>query len=257
MPLLRTAAIVLGRIRLGEADRLVTFLTRARGKVKGVARGARRPKSRFAAALEPFSHVELILFIKKDDHLARISQCDLVASRRSLREDLDKLGAASHLANLVCALAAENDSDARLFKFFDDALNRLDGGKINPTFVLICRARLLGLAGYAPTLDACVRCRRSVGNARVYFEPVAGGLLCDACIDPASDGIVAVPRSATTALERAGGMPIEMIERIQLKPSDGVALDKMLAAYETFVLDKRLPATSYGPARLPDRPAFR
>ncbi len=252
MPLLRTAAIVLGRTRLGEADRLVTFLTRARGKVKGVARGARRPKSRFAAALEPFSKVELILFIKTDDVLARVSQCDLVASRRSLREDLDKLGATSHLTNLVRALSAENDPDARFFRFFDEALDRLDGGEINPTFVLICRVRLLGLAGYTPTLDACVRCGRRIGSARVYFEPTAGGLLCDACIDPASDLIFAVPRSATTALDRARGLPLETLDRIQLKPSDRTALEKMLAAYETAVLDKRLPATIVGPARLPD-----
>lgn len=249
MSLIKTRAVILGRSRLGEADRLVTALTRERGRVTAAARGAMRPRSRLAAALEPFSLVELILFIKRDDQLARISQCDIVASRRSLREDLDKIDAASHLASLVRGVSPENHADAALFDGLDAALDQMDSGPFARIPALMARGRLLGLAGYAPSLVSCVRCRRIPGGTRLFFEAVAGGLLCDDCIDPASDNILAFSRSAAAALEQGSRMPMDRIGRIKLGTADVAALEGILSAYEAVILDKPLPAPIINAAR--------
>ncbi len=248
MPLIETPAIVLTRSRLGEADRLVTFFTRALGKMKAVARGARRPRSRFAAALEPFSLVALVLFVKKEDQLARVSQCDLSAPRRKLREDLEKLNGAAHLSSLVRSLTAEGDADRPLFDFFNEALDRLNASPFDRAFLLICRARILAFAGYSPTLTACVRCRRARWGRRVFFEPFAGGLLCDDCIEPASDSIFSLSRSAAMALDRGLGMPADKVDRIRLSAEDLASLEGILSAYEAVVLERPVPSGRLKPA---------
>ena len=80
MPLYRTQAVVLKSMKLSEKDKLVTFLTETHGKVKCVAKAARRLKSRFGASLEPMSHVSLIYFGKEHQDLYRLNQCDIIQS---------------------------------------------------------------------------------------------------------------------------------------------------------------------------------
>ena len=96
MPLVKTTAIILRSRKWGDADRIVTVYAKNLGKIRGVARGARRQKSRFGAAIEPFSVCRLNLFEKTGDSLFRISHVDLVRSSQMLREDLglDGIGGA-------------------------------------------------------------------------------------------------------------------------------------------------------------------
>ena len=91
MALHRTRAIVLKSINLSDSDRLVTFLTKSHGKVKCVAKGARKLKNRFWGSLEPMSHIHLIYFGKENQNLYRLNQADIIESFQSIREDLGKL----------------------------------------------------------------------------------------------------------------------------------------------------------------------
>ena len=102
MPLIKATAIVLRSRKWGDADRIVTFYSKEKGKIGGVARGARRPKSRFGAALEPFSLCRLNLFEKSGDSLYRISHVDLVRSSQKLRESLGLIDSAARMVQ-VCA----------------------------------------------------------------------------------------------------------------------------------------------------------
>lgn len=108
MALLKTSAIVLKSRKWGEADRIVTLFTATHGKAHGVARGARRMKSRFGSALEPFVHCDLELFEKHGDSLYRISQADIRHSFPALRGSLEKIAGAARLANLTGAVTAED-----------------------------------------------------------------------------------------------------------------------------------------------------
>src|SRR5256712_7967381 len=101
MPLLKTPAIVLKSRKWGDADRIVTFFTLKHGKVRGVARGARRMKSRFGGTLEPFVYCDLVLYEKPGDSLYRVSQTDVREAFHPLRSSLETIAGAARLANLA------------------------------------------------------------------------------------------------------------------------------------------------------------
>src|ERR1700733_2532192 len=89
MPLHESEAIVLQRYTLGESDRLVSFLSRTMGRVRGVAAGARRPKSRFGSTLERLSHIRIWFFLRETRELVRINQCELIESFMAAHSDYD------------------------------------------------------------------------------------------------------------------------------------------------------------------------
>ncbi len=107
MPLLKTPAIVLKSRKWGDADRIVTFFTLKHGKVRGVARGARRMKSRFGGTLEPFVYCDLVLYEKPGDTLYRVSQTDVRQAFHPLRNSLETIAGAARLANLAGAVTAD------------------------------------------------------------------------------------------------------------------------------------------------------
>ena len=111
MPLIKTAAITLNSRKWGDADRIVTFYTKEMGKIRGVARGARRMKSRLGASLEPLTICHLNLFEKSGDSLYRVSQADLVEPFMRFREDLTLMTAAARMVNVVGAVTPDGDPD--------------------------------------------------------------------------------------------------------------------------------------------------
>src|SRR5437868_4900245 len=126
MPLLKTAGIVLKSRKWGEADRIVTFFTLKYGKIRGVARGARRMKSRFGSALEPFVHCDLDLFEKHGDSLYRISQAGIRESFYSLRDSLERIAGAARLANLAGAITADGDAVPRIFHALSEGFRAIE-----------------------------------------------------------------------------------------------------------------------------------
>ena len=115
MALERTAAIVIGGFPLGESDRAVTFYTREQGRVRGVARGARRMRSRFGGALELFTLGDLVYFDTGRSELVRIDHFDVTEPFAPLRDDLDRLGHASWIVECVTRLTAERDRHPALY----------------------------------------------------------------------------------------------------------------------------------------------
>jgi len=184
MALLTTEAIVLGGIRLGEADKLVTFFSLHKGKVKGVAKSARRMKSRFGASLEPFTHCNLILFEKGGDKLGRINQVDIIRSFQSLREDWDGIELASRMVSLVSQITPDLEENAEIFKLLLQGLGLLEVGKDRSLTSLLFINRLIAYSGYQPHWDHCLKCRQAFKagtNTPIYFSSGAGGTVCSKC----------------------------------------------------------------------------
>jgi len=143
VPLVKTTAIILRSRKWGDADRIVTCYSKSLGKIRGVARGARRQKSRFGAALEPFSLCHLNLFEKTGDSLFRISHVDLVRSSQMLREDLDLIASAGRMVNVVAAITPDGDPDPLLFDTLQQGLASLCESE-DPAFTaLLFQIRLL------------------------------------------------------------------------------------------------------------------
>ena len=195
MPLYRDEAVVLRTQKLGEADRIVTLLTRANGRVRAVAKGVRRTGSRFGSRLEPFTHVDL--------QLAEGRSLDVVTQAETLQpfaaqigSDYERYTAGTAMLETAERLVVEDREPAlQQFLLLVGALRAMcdtgrPAGQVLDAFLL----RSLAVAGYAPSFEGCARC--GVEGPHRAFSPAAGGMLCAACRLPGS----AAPAAETVAL---------------------------------------------------------
>ncbi len=173
MALYRDDGVVLRTYRLGEADRIVVFYTRSHGKVRAVAKGVRRTKSKFGARLEPASIVHLQLY--EGRNLDIVTQAESVGPLPQLRTDLDRFGRASVLLEVIDQIGTEGEPDPMLFKLLTGALTELDRAG-NPMVVPAFVARVLVLEGVQPLLEACVHCGTEVDLVAIDLSE--GGVLC-------------------------------------------------------------------------------
>jgi DNA repair protein RecO (recombination protein O) len=172
----RDSGIVLRTIKLGEADRIVTLVTERRGKVRAVAKGVRKTKSRFGARLEPLTHVAFQCY--EGRNLDTITQAETLEVFRAVREDLDRLSRASALLEAVDALVQEGDEDHRVLQMLLGALRTLEAGPA-PLVVPAFFWKLLAHVGFRPLLEQCAGC--GAGEPLVAFDLAIGGVLCRSC----------------------------------------------------------------------------
>ncbi len=176
MTLYRDSGVVLRTYRLGEADRIVVLMTAQHGKVRAVAKGVRKPKSRFGARLEPLSHVAMLLYEGRS--LDIVSQAESLDHFRAVREDLDRLTRAMALLEVVDQVAQEREPNARLYQMLVGALRALAAHSA-PLLVPAFYWKVLAAEGMRPELDACVSCGSP--EPLVAFDVGEGGVLCRTC----------------------------------------------------------------------------
>jgi DNA repair protein RecO (recombination protein O) len=180
----RTEGIVLRRTDFGEADRLLTVLTPERGKLRLVAKGARKPSSRKSGHVELFAHSQMLVAVGRD--LDIVTQAETIEPFVGLRRDLLRTTYAYYLAELVDAFLAEHDENRPMFELLRDSLGRLSAegsgeGELEAALGLVARyfeLRLLSLAGYQPQLFSCVRCGKPLEPEVNYMSAADGGVLC-------------------------------------------------------------------------------
>lgn len=174
MSLYRDRGVVVRTIKLGEADRIVSVITEHHGKVRAVAKGVRKTKSRYGGRLEPLRHLDLQFYEGRGD-LDVVTQAETRDFFPRIRDDLDRLGKAMTLAEAVDQVSQESKSDARLYRMLVGALSTLDEAD-SPMLVSSFLLKLLAHEGVAPSLDRCV-----VGGETddlVAFDPALGGVTC-------------------------------------------------------------------------------
>jgi DNA repair protein RecO (recombination protein O) len=184
MALTHTEAIILGSIRLGEANRLVTFLTPARGRLTGMAYNVRRPNRRFGGALEPFTQCELVMAERRPHHHIDLRQASIIDTFSAVRTDLARIEAAGRLVTLCRAFLPEAAPHPIAFALLADALSSLARGEEAWLTLRLFEVQLLRDVGYEPRLDRCVRCQRKwhqESSGAPLFSPHTGGLLCRRC----------------------------------------------------------------------------
>jgi DNA repair protein RecO (recombination protein O) len=251
--LYKVRGVVLRSAPFGEADRLVTLLSPERGKLRAVAKGARRSRSRLAVAVQPFVEGRFVLWQGRS--LDGISQAEIAAPHRGLAADLSRLAAASYCAELTDALWEEHDAhDApEAFDLLCAALGLIEGGgpEGHPVVLRWCELHLLAGAGFAPRLEACAQCGGELPAAgALTFAAEAGGLLCggcraaggdpgrgpgaatDTCVDLGPGGVAALRYLAAAAPERLAGVTVA--------PSTMGSLSRALSAQLRSILQRPL-----------------
>ena len=191
MSLYRDEGVVLRVQKLGEADRIITLLTRRNGRVRAVAKGVRRTRSKFGATVEPFSHVDLQLYAGRSLDIV-VQAESLTAYGEQLVSDYGRYTAGTAVLETAERLTAEErEPSLRLFLLVVGALRALVGGgpddvaPRDPSLVLDAfLLRAMSVAGYAPALSDCARCGLP-GPHRAFSVP-AGGTVCPACRPPAA-----------------------------------------------------------------------
>jgi len=173
--LYRDRGVVLRTYRLGEADRIVVVLTEGHGKVRAVAKGVRKTKSRFGARLEPTSHVAMLLYEGRE--LDIVTQADSIEHHPTMRADLGRLAKATALLEAVDDVAQEREPDVQLYRMLVGALRALEQ-RDSPLLVAAFYWKLLAAEGVAPLVDGCARC--GTADDLVAFDLTEGGVLCRA-----------------------------------------------------------------------------
>ena len=213
MPLYKTQAIVIRSIPYGEVDKIVTLYTLDFGKLKGIAKGAKRSRKRFGNTLEICSYINLSFFEKETSDLVRLNHCDLIGSFTGLREDINKLAWASYLIELVNELTADKIRSKRLFELLLAFLNYIDRGILKEEIQRVFEVRLLALLGYQPLLDHCLRCKRGLAGEKFFFSIREGGILCPACAANLP-GLVSVSLGTIKTLLLAQTILLEKVGRV-------------------------------------------
>jgi DNA repair protein RecO (recombination protein O) len=187
-----SAAVVVGSFPLGESDRVVTFFTREFGRVRGVAKAARRLKSRFGGALELFTLGELVFFDSGRSELVRVDHFDVTQPFAGLRENLEALGEAAWIVEIVARTTGERDRQPALYGLLVRALRAMEATP-RPARVAVCfGVRCLDVLGHRPRLDRCVECGRAYPFPRPSLAE--GGLVCEGC----RSGLDATPVAPAT-----------------------------------------------------------
>lgn len=187
--------IVLRGYPFGEADRVVVLISPNAGKIRAVAKGVRKTKSRFGGRLEPFTHVDLVLY--EGRNLDTVTQVSVIEGFPKVRGDLDRVLAAGTMVEVVDAVTQEGESSVRAFLLLQRGLRALEAAPRHPDFVASFLLKMADIVGIAPAFGHCAGCGRTDGLTRFSFA--AGGVLCDA--DRVS-GAVALRPGLTDYLQR-------------------------------------------------------
>ncbi len=176
----RLEAVVLRHSDWGEADRLLTLYTREKGKVRAIAKGARKVRSRKAGHLEPFTRVTLQLARGRD--LLIVTQAETLDAYQPLREDLLKIGYAAYVAELLDRFTYEDESENRtIFRLLTETLSRISN-EPDPWLALrYYEVHLLNHLGFRPQLFSCANCKAEIQPVDQYFSASQGGVLCPKC----------------------------------------------------------------------------
>lgn len=198
MAICKSEAVVLRATKWSETSKIVTLYTLGFGKVKVVAKGARRPKSKFGASLEPITHSVVVFYRKEGRDLHTLSQSDLIASFPKLKSDLSSLTYASAVCELTDRLIAGEEPNAPLFRALVETLRGIEESEAEDAekFLWRFQLQLASFLGYRPEFGSCVRCGAPLEGAKVAFSFALGGTLCDRC---AGQGVQTCPIHMGTA----------------------------------------------------------
>lgn len=236
MALKQSEAIVLRTYPLREADLLVTLFTRAEGKLKGVARSAKKSRKRFGGALEPLTFVRVYYEDRERQELARLDSCDIVESPLSGALDYERIVALEHVAETLDELLPDREANDAIFRLAASVLRRLRSGAIWLPLTYF-QLWLVRLVGFLPDLSVCAACGRSLDGGRAYYHALADGLMCAQHKRIASSELTAESRARAAQMFR---QPLEALAAESWSQPQAADLRKYLLQILERHIEKKL-----------------
>lgn len=233
-----TEALVLAVHNWGEADKMVTLLTRQRGKVRAAAFGCRRPKSPLAAGMQMFSHVEVKL--QEGQKVDTVRQCTLLHRYKKLSEDLGAMAYGSFVAELVGEFLPEHAAEQRIFDLLLEVFVAFETR--NPRITALAAAwQLLGCFGLQLRLGKCVHCGREI-SGDAFLHAGEGGVLCSECRVPNARELTGEGRAFLQSLL---ALDWQHAEGIRVQRENLLMAEQVLLTYLQEMLGKPLRSLEF------------
>ncbi len=249
-----TEAIVLRRTDSGEADRVLTLMTPAMGKLRVIAKGARKITSRKAGHIDLFMRSQLLLAQGRTFDI--VTQAELIDSHRELREDVLRMSYAHYLSELTDQFAQEGQEDTGLYSLLVDGLNRLSGMLDARLAVRQFELHLLNASGYKPELFKCASSGQilevdqaqtsdmDMGRVFTAWSPSAGGTLTKAAGQLARDS-GPLTYSALLLLRALQTQPFDVVAALTVTPEVHEQAERAMYRYMTYVLERTLKSVQF------------
>jgi DNA repair protein RecO (recombination protein O) len=238
----RVEAIILRHSNWGEADRLLVMFTLDLGKLRAIAKGVRKPRSRKAGHLEPFTRVNLLLAKGRD--MMIVTQAETIAAHTPLRDDLLLSTYAAYVVELLDRFTYEEGENRALYRLLNDTLERLSSSVAPHLAVRYYEVRLLDLVGFRPQLFTCVSCGEQILPENQYFSAELGGVLCPAC-GKRTPGVRPVSMMALKYLRHFQRSNFTEAARASLTNSLNREMENLMQHYLTYLLERGLNTPSF------------
>jgi DNA repair protein RecO (recombination protein O) len=238
----RTEAIVLKRSDFGEADRLLTLYSKELGKIRAIAKGARKPQSRKTGHVELFMRSKFL--IAKGRNLDIVTQAEMIDPYVLLRSDLMRVTHASYAVELLDRFTVEEDRHTGVYSLLSESLTYLSETDDLDLATRYYELHLMSLTGFRPRLFQCVSCGSEIKQQDQYFSPELGGILCPDCrqVDRRA---LAISGGAVKVLRYLQSHPWDTVRHLHLRQPLLLELESVMHAYLLHTLERDLKSTDF------------
>ena len=237
----KTEAIVLRHFPLGEADYLLDLYTPDLGKLRAVAKGARRVKSKLGGHLEPLMRTSFL--ITRGQNLDTINQAEVLEGFRTVREHLHRLSQALYIVELIDTITPEEQPNYPIYRLVLDALRSL-AGDATPLLLPFFQLRILGHSGFKPQLYQCVECGSTISPGLHRLTPDLGGTLCNSC-HPPNVTVLPISLDSLKVLRFFQREEYVSVQRLRLGSGIMLELERLLESLLRHVLEREVKTSRF------------
>lgn len=242
----RTQAIILSRRDFGESDRLLTLFTPARGKIRAIAKGARKPSAKLSGHVELFARSDCLIY--KGRNLDILTQAQLVEPYLGLREDLGRGAYANYVAELLDRFTAdEEDASGELFRLLHQTLARIAEAADPRLAARFFELQLLDLAGFRPELSDCVISRAALKPEPQFFSHDEGGVVSQAAAPHVPSRLLELDFDTLKLLRhlQRSADDWERVNSLRIKPEQHNRAERIMLGYIAHLLERRLESVDF------------
>ncbi len=237
----KTQGIVLKRMNFGETDRILTILTERFGKVKAMAKGVRKGKSKLAGHLEPFMLIDLQLHEGKTFYI--VTGAVISSDFSEIHNELKKTSQAFYLAELIDKFLPEHQKSEEVFYLFCTALKYLNENE-KSLFLRIFELKIIEASGFHPELYECVHCKNKLEDESNFWDAVEGGVICGDCQKKFQHG-KSISNQLIKLLRLIEKSDFSILQKLKISGVLEVEVEEILSGYIQSVLEKELKSKGF------------